>query len=183
MLKKYEWSSEVFDIINWHSICNVRRQLIYIKRVYKQARLMHGWLPAMHMQQYITRISQCPGCHYEDEMLEHFIKCPHHLMEMKRKEIIDALHKKGLGNWVPKSIIHAFCDLLSYYFKHKNDYFLPPTYKPSLCEAIQQQQKISINSMVHGFLPLVGHLQSRIMTVANQSEPWRLSSDLYGTEP
>lgn len=150
MLEKYEWSDEVFDSINWTSIGNVRRKLTYVRRM-QTSKIMHGWLPIMHMRQHITGISQCPGCRCEDETLEHFIKCPHHLMKMKRKEIIAALRKKGLGNWVPKSIVHAFCELLNHFFNSDTDFVTPPTFKPSLCAAIQQQQKIGINFMIHGF--------------------------------
>ena len=71
---------------------------------------------------------------------------------MKRnKEIIAALRKKGLGNWVSESIIHAFCKLLFHHLTSDYAYVTPPTFKPSLCAAIQQQQKIGTNFMVRDF--------------------------------
>ena len=71
---KYEWSEETLDSVYWKSIGQVRRQMTKTKFM-QTSKIMHGWLPTMHMRQHITGISQCPGCACQDETIDHMVAC------------------------------------------------------------------------------------------------------------
>lgn len=74
-------------------------------------------------------------------------------MAKKREEIISALRKKGLGSKVPERVAHAFLALVTNYFRGSTIRNLNK-YKPSLREAIEQQEQIGINMMIRGFFAI-----------------------------
>lgn len=96
------WDDETFDLVNWDSIGTVRRQLTDTKKM-QTSKIMHGWLPIMHMRHFVTVISQCPGCGCTDETMEHLFQCPHEKMQQTRR---DALAKMEIcsanGSFPPK---------------------------------------------------------------------------------
>jgi hypothetical protein len=110
-MEKYGWDEQTFNSVYWHSIGKVRRKLTGNK--YRQTcKIMHDWLPTKHMRSRVAGPSQCPGCPKTKETIDHMLRCPHHLMQSKREEIIRDLRKKGLKNKIPRRIIHAFLDVI-----------------------------------------------------------------------
>ena len=64
------------------------------------SKIMHDWLPVMHMQAHITGVRQCL-CTY-DKTLDHlFHSCAHPTMKCKREELLAHLRKKGLKLGIP----------------------------------------------------------------------------------
>ena len=94
--ERYKWTDEVFDSVYWKAVKSVRSRLPHNK--FRQtSKLMHGWLPVMHMRQYITGMNQCPCCtECKDETIKHLFQCPNHLMTQRRDEAIEQLRKKGV---------------------------------------------------------------------------------------
>ena len=70
-------------------------------------KIVHGWLPTMHMLSHITGINQCPGCTSRDETIDHMILCPNWLMLKKQEEIMQDLRKKGLSSKVPTQVMNV----------------------------------------------------------------------------
>ena len=73
---KYNWDDKILNNIHWPSIKTVRQQLSCTKQM-QTCKIMHGWLPVVHMRHHITGINQCPGCKCTNETINHFLQCPH----------------------------------------------------------------------------------------------------------
>lgn len=58
------------------------------------SKIMHDWLPVLHMQAHITGFSQCPNCTHPDETLDHIFHCTHLTLLRKREENFEHLQKK-----------------------------------------------------------------------------------------
>ena len=120
MKKKYKWSRSVLDSVHWASIGAVRRKLSNSKKR-QTCKIMHGWLPTMHMRSHITRINQCPGCTCRDETIDHLFHCPHPRIQRAKKDILAQLRKKGLKAKIHKSILKAFIRVFRCYFDEESD--------------------------------------------------------------
>ena len=116
------------------------------------SKLMHDWLPTMHMQVHITGISQCPGCSCPDEILNHVFQCPHELMKKRRQERIAQMRKKGIKEGVPRNIINTFCDVLHNTSSPNSIPLVQPVYSDEVQAAIVQQEGIGNEMMTRGFL-------------------------------
>ncbi|KAL9183004.1 LOW QUALITY PROTEIN: hypothetical protein ACHAXT_004791 [Thalassiosira profunda] len=150
MRKKYGWTDEEIDSINELSrIGRVRRRMTHTRQR-QTSKIMHGWLPTMHMRRHITGISQCPGCSHADETIEHLLRCPHPLMARKRKEVLLQLQKKGLEARIPRMIVRALCDVTRKYFDSDDDFHV--SHMTEIREAIRQQEALGMRYMLRGFL-------------------------------
>ena len=149
MRKKYGWTDEEIDSINELSIGRVRRRMTHTRQR-QTSKIMHGWLPTMHMRRHITGISQCPGCSHADETIEHLLRCPHPLMARKRKEVLLQLQKKGLEARIPRVIVRALCDVTRKYFDSDDDFHV--SHMTEIREAIRQQEALGMRYMLRGFL-------------------------------
>ena len=109
--KRHGWTDAVFDMVSWDMVGRVQWKLTHTKRM-QTCKIMHGWLPTGHMQQYITGINQCPGCECKDETIMHLFRCTNPQMQKKREEIITQFHKKGLKKKVPCHVLEAFCHVI-----------------------------------------------------------------------
>jgi len=68
--EKYGWPQNVVDDIAWQSI-RAARNKCSPTQVTQTSKIMHDWLPVMHMQAHTTGTAQCPSCLHDDETLDH----------------------------------------------------------------------------------------------------------------
>ena len=149
--EKYKWSDEVFDSIYWESVRSTRKKMTWSQQR-QTSKLMHDWLPTMHMLSHITKNKQCPGCKCKDETLTHVFRCPHELMRKRRRERLTQMRKDGIKDGIPRNIINAFCDVLKVAVTPNATPLNTAEYSTPVQEAIDQQRKIGLNMMVRGFL-------------------------------
>jgi hypothetical protein len=84
--KKYGWSGETFNIVDWDLIRAAHTKLGHTQRM-QTSKILHGWLPVMHMQAHITGWAQCPGCACPDETMDHLFHCSNRVLANKRGEL------------------------------------------------------------------------------------------------
>ncbi len=94
--KKYGWSRETFDLVDWDLIQAVRTKMGHTQRM-QTSKIMLGWLPVMHMQAHITGQAQCPGCVCPDETMDHIFRCTNRVLGKKREELLLNLRAKLLA--------------------------------------------------------------------------------------
>ena len=109
--QKYIWTDEVFDLIHWASVGQVRRKLSdTMKR--QTCKIMHDWIPTGYMRKWTGEETHCPGCKEPTENLRHLWQCPSLRMRGKRKAIIISAKKIGKKNRTPQHILKAFLHVL-----------------------------------------------------------------------
>ena len=141
-----------FGTIDWQIIKNVRKRCTRTQQT-KTSKIMHNWLPVMHMLSHMTGNSQCPGCLCTDETLDHIFHCPHIAMETARDSVLTDLHRKGIKRRVPRAFFDMITTMLKDYFTHSQS---PPPHTPAMGMALHSQQTIltkpKICTAVHIFL-------------------------------
>ena len=147
-MEKYGWSQDVADSVSWQSVRSARNKCT-ATQLMQTTKIMHGWLPVMHMQAHISGTAQCPSCPYPDETLDHLFHCPHPLLQCKRELILEQLRKKGLKLRVPYPIVSAWCSILTSYFDSTP---LPDFDSREIRRAAFSQQVIGLQFFPRGFL-------------------------------
>ncbi|KAL7552549.1 hypothetical protein ACHAWF_016169 [Thalassiosira exigua] len=150
MKGQYGWTDNDISSIHWDSIGRVRSRMS-VKWTRQTSKIMHGWLPTMHMRHHITEINQCPGCNCQDETIDHMLRCPNPHMKRKREEVIEQLRKKGLEDKIPKKIVKAVVDIITKYFNGEENYILPH-YDQEIKAAIWQQEHLGMKFFLRGFI-------------------------------
>ena len=114
------------------------------------SKIMHDWLPVMHMQAHMTGTKQCPSCPHPDETLDHLFHCPHPTLLAKREELLEHLRKKGLKLGTPRVVMDTILLLLQAYFTGSP----PPTSSssPHITLALETQVQIGLRFLPRGFL-------------------------------
>ena len=146
---KYNWTDEILNDIYWPSIKTVRHQLSQTKRM-QTCKIMHGWLPVMHMRHHVTGLNQCPGCKCTDETIDHFLKCPHPKILAQRKLILTQMKTKGIKLKIPKDILNAIVQTLAIHTETSLPFY--HKYKPEITTALKQQYRIGPGMMARGYL-------------------------------
>lgn len=144
---KNGWTWDTLDNISWGSIWAARNKCTPTQLM-QTSKIMHDWLPVMHMQAHMTGTKQCPSCSHSDETLDHLFHCPHPTLLNKWEELLEHLQKKGLKLGTPRVVMDTFVLLLQAYFAELS----PPTISPSphLRITLEAQVKIKIGL---GFIP------------------------------
>lgn len=145
---KYRWSRETFDIVDWDLIRATRTKLGHTQRM-QTSKIMHGWLPVMHMQAHITGRARCPGCVCPDETLDHLFHCSNRILANKRDELLKTLRRKFLAAGIPWAIAEALFDLLSAYLTNTTP--VVPSH-PEIARAVAAQIRIGVEFLPRGFL-------------------------------
>lgn len=146
---KYRWTSEVVPDISWPSIRAARNKCTPTQTM-QTSKIMHDWLPVMHMQAHMTGAAQCPSCSCPDETLDHIFHCRHPLLLSKREELLEHLRKKGLKPGIPRPVLDALLVLLLSYFTETP----PPIEFASsiISKAALAQITIGLQFLPRGFL-------------------------------
>ena len=146
--RKYNWTQEIFDSVSWSSIQRVRNRLPPTQQM-QTSKIMHEWLPTMHMEAHKTGNSHCPGCVCPDETLEHTLRCPNKTLAKERDILLIALRTKGLKIGIPRAIMEAISKLLYEYVNAKR---LSIPDHPGIAQAVKAQIDIGIKLLPRGFL-------------------------------
>ncbi len=146
--RKYNWTSEVFHSVDWDAIGSVRRRL-HPSQFTRTSKIMHDWLPVMHMQAHSTKNSQCPGCAHTDETLDHLFCCKNPRLIRLREVVIIKLQKKSLCLGLPWVIVDTLTQLLQDYTLNR-----PPALPQydQLRRAVESQLQIGVRMLPWGFL-------------------------------
>lgn len=136
------------DDVAWKQIGAARRRCSRTQRM-QTSKVMHGWLPVMHMQAHSSGLAQCPLCPSPDETLDHIFHCTHPELTGKREIILEELRKKGLKLDIPRVVVEAMGGLLREYISgeelsHHDDV--------ALHAAVSAQRKIGLAMLPRGFV-------------------------------
>ena len=72
-------------------------------------------------------------------------------MKSKREEVLEQLRKKGLKEGIPKRILRAVSEVMSKYFRGREDY-IHPTYDQEIKAAIWRQEQLGMKFFLRGFI-------------------------------
>ena len=114
-MEKYRWTHTTIEDISWQSIQSARNQC-NATQLTQTSKIMHNWLPVMHMLVHMSGSTQCPSCTHPDETLDHLFHCPDPLLRRKRENFFEHLRKKGPKLRIPYPVVSAWCSLLTSYF-------------------------------------------------------------------
>jgi len=148
-MDKYGWSRELTDDISWRSIRSARNKC-NDTQLMQTTKIMHDWLPVMHMMAHMSKTTQCPSCPHPDETLDHLFHCPHPLLRRTRELILEQLRKKGLKLRIPYPVVSSLCSVLESYF---NSTPLPTDFGSlNIQQAITAQLTLGLKFLPRGFL-------------------------------
>ena len=150
MMEKYGWDNATFESIHWPSVLSVRSNMKQTQRM-QSSKLMHGWLPVMHMRQFITGINYCPGCPCTDETLTHVFQCPNPSIRAACRKALAQMKKVGKKKKIPSRIMDAICHFLQVESNGDNK-FHQTTHHCTVTTAIDQQLRIGSHMLPRGFL-------------------------------
>jgi hypothetical protein len=147
-MKKYHRSESTFNSVYWDGIectckCGTKTQLMHTSKI------MHGWLPVMHMVGPITNLTQCLGCHCPDETLDHLFHCPHPKMHATSAERLVALENCLKKFHLPHAFTLPFITFLQAYLE---DSPVPDIHSPLAQEVFQSQAEIGQGFVIRGFI-------------------------------
>ena len=145
---RHGWTAEIFRTVNWQVVRTVRAQLTATQFM-QTSKIMHGWLPVMHMQAHSTGLSQCPGCPCPDETMDHLYQCSNTAAKKTRDEALATVRRKGMSYGIPRAIMEVIITLLYDFTQSTNT--VPPQH-PRLAAAVKAQQRIGIHLFPRGFL-------------------------------
>lgn len=147
-MSRHGWSNQTFDSVNWEAVRTVRAGMP-LSLFIRTSKVMHGWLPVMHMQAHTTGCAQCPGCKCPDETIEHLYRCTNIEAKNTREATLVAVRKKGIGIGIPRVVMEAIVRAL---YEYTNELPMTIPIHPSLAQAIRSQQEIGIHLLPRGFL-------------------------------
>ena len=146
---KYLWTDDVFATIDWLVIGAARKKCTKTQLM-QTSKIIHDWLPVMHMQGHMTGNRQCPACAHPDETLDHLLQCPHPSLVRIRKDTLATAMKKGQKLGIHRNVLTALCHLL-------REYFTGETYEPTndtIQKAVTEQRAIGIQYLPRGILTM-----------------------------
>ena len=146
--RRYKWDIATLNMVSWRVIGTVRKSCTHTQQM-QTSKIMHGWLPVMHMHGHTTGITQCPGCGQPDETMDHLFQCTNKILMEKKDNLINIVRSKGLKLGVPRVLMEAICRML-YDFVHAREPVIPD--HPGIAEAVQSQLRVGMNLLPRGFL-------------------------------
>ena len=147
-LEKYGWSDDTFNSIAWSTIKTVRARCTHTQQM-STSKIMHDWLPVMHMMSHMSGNAQCPGCLCPDETLNHIFRCPHPQMVSTRVTILSNLRKQGRKRHAPRPYIDALTTILTDHFDSTTS---PTPSLPPLRRAVEAQRLVGDDMFLRGFI-------------------------------
>lgn len=146
---KYHWTDEVFDTIDWPMIGTAWKKCTKTQLM-QTSKIIHDWLPVMHMQGHMTGNKQCPACTHNDETLNHLFQCTHPSLVRTRTDTLATARMRGQKLGINATVLTALCDLLQEYFTGK-------TYEPTqdiVGEAVAAQRAIGLQYLPRGIFAI-----------------------------
>ena len=148
--RRFDWDDSTFDAVHWETVGTVRRKLTRTKRM-QSMKVMHGWLPIMHMRQFVTGVKQCPGCTCDDETMDHLFQCPHPRMKETRANALQVLKKAGKTNKIPSTVMTAVCHVLRTESDQSGN-FHQRNHSKHISAAIDDQLAIGTSLLQRGYI-------------------------------
>lgn len=173
-LQKYNWTAEIFDSIDWKLVMTARKKCSKTQMM-QTSKIMHDWLPVMHMLGHITGLKQCPACAHQDETLAHMFHCPHPALVRKRMDTLTLARKKGHKLGLPSLAVTSICGLLNECFTGQE--YVPIARNQHMDTAILAQRQIGLNFLPRGFLAV--HWQQAIETLRCENGDRKLAHFLF----
>ena len=180
MLRKFDWTPEARDSINWtaHSLAigrltHRRRQLI---------KLNFEILPtARRVSKYDGSSDLCPRCKAESETIDHVIRCSHEDAVQWRSNLLNSLRNTCIETLNTRfALIDVLIDGISIWFRGTTA--LDPTrYPPELETLIRDQNAIGWNQIFRGRMALQWSTlqQEHLSNCGNKDK--KLSGNLWTT--
>ena len=147
--RKYTWSDSIFDSIDWKLISTARKKCT-LTQLMQTSKIMHDWLPVMHMHGHVTGVQQCPACAHPDETLDHLFHCTHPALMRSRDQTLTSVRSKGRALGITAIVVQAICGLIFEYY-----YGTPYVMKRrnnAVEAAIEEQRNIGIQFIPRGYL-------------------------------
>ena len=135
-------------MVSWKSIRSVRNNITATQRM-QMSKIMHGWLPVMHMQVHTSRKPNCPGCPCADETIDHMFRCQNKQLSTKRDALDNSLSRKGMKLGVPRAIMEALSKLIYDYTNAKTPSI--PAHQ-GIATAVRAQIRIGLHLLPQGFI-------------------------------
>ena len=147
-MTKHGWSQTTLEMVNWEVVRTIRSKMTQSQFV-RSSKLMHGWLPIMHMQAHISGSAQCLGCTCSDETMDHLFQCVNATAAQQRETSLVALRTKGIALGITRAVMEAVTLIL---YEYTNA--LPTTIPdhPQIAAAVRAQQEIGVHLLPQGFL-------------------------------
>jgi hypothetical protein len=147
-ISKYNWDDVTFDMVDWTSIGKARKKCSPTQLM-QTSKIMHDWLPVMHMYGHITGLQQCPACTHTDETLDHLFHCRNPALVRSRTSALTALIKKGKTLRLPFTFTDTIRGMLLAYFDEQD--YEPTRSNRYLRDAIEAQTQIGIHLLPRGY--------------------------------
>ena len=144
--RKYNWSEQIMDSISWDTIRRARAQITPTEFMHT-SKVLHGWLPVMHMHGHVTGNFQCPGCECDDETIDHLLRCPNPRMLEIRESGLRKLTQFCTDKRVPPTFQHSFLHFITSTFNKDSR---TPITRISL-DVYASQSRIGSIMMLRGF--------------------------------
>ena len=113
----------------------------------RTSKILHGWLPVMHMHGRITGDTQCPGCGTTDETIDHMLRCPNEQMQAVRTQAIIKIREAGIKQGLPSGFMTSVQQYLRLLLLASDE--TPDT---DLTRILESEQAIGHMMFARGFL-------------------------------
>ena len=145
---KYGWSNAVMGTIHWE-VTRLAHRRGSRTQFMQSSKLMHGWLPVMHMHGHSTGVSACPGCGCPSETVDHMLLCPNPQMRQARDVAFSVFRAKCRHMDLPMMF---FTDITGYLKSVLCGLPAPEASSALLSLTFRQQEAIGPVMILRGFL-------------------------------
>ena len=155
---KYQWTEEIMTTIHWTALQKARAGRTQTSMI-RTSKLLHGWLPVMHVHGRVTGTTQCPGCEETDEMIDHMLQCPNQRMEVIQTQALIKMREVGIKQGLPAGFMSCVQQYLRRVLLHQEG-----DVDPDLNHIITSQQAIGPMMFIRGYLSVEWMRLLRTMT-------------------
>ena len=144
--EKHNWSEEVIEMIMWSAIKKAWTGRTILLMVCT-SKILHGWLPVMHMHGRFTGNTQCLGCEEWDETFNHMLRCLHDRMQEAWTQALLKVWESGIKQGLPTGFMNNVQQYLRLTLIHSEE-------EPDadLAQILISQQAIGHTMLVRGYL-------------------------------
>ena len=145
---KYGWTTDTIQNIHWTLILSAWSKHTPTSQT-RTSKILHGWLPVMHMHGQTTGCTQCPGCDHDDETFEHMLCCLRPHMMAMWGTVEGKLQVTGHQLGIPKIFMTTFGYYLRGALQGQQEVDLPTPLSQRIYTA---QNQIGSHMFIRGFL-------------------------------
>ena len=172
---KYHWTEETMSTILWNALQMARAGRTQTTMI-RTSKLLHGWLPVMHVHGRTTGTTQCPGCEATDETIDHMLRCPNERMEATRSQALLKVREAGIKQGIPDGFMNCVQQYLRWILLRYDGVL-----DPDLRRIIPSQQAIGQMMFVRGYISVEWLNLLRTMTDRPERKMARLIRILWDT--